>query len=337
MRSNQVTIKDIARQLGISASTVSRALKDHPDISIETKKAVNELSKKLNYHPNAVALSLKSSKRYTIGIIIPETVHYFFSTVISGIEEVAHEAGYNVMICQSNEHKDRELSNAQMLYSNRVDGILVSLSKETINYDYFRFIQDNNIPVVFFDRSPINSAFDEVIIDDYHAAYNATMLLVKSGYKKLAHFSTLQNIKIGVDRKEGFLKALYDSGLQFNPRHLVLSDNFASAKESVYSLFNSDDKPDGIFAVNDLTAMGALFALKTLGIKVPDEVGIVGFSNGQYSEITDPPLSTIDQNGYKMGKDAAELLLKRINNGFSQYKPETHFIETEVIVRSSTR
>ena len=149
MRSNQVTIKDIARELGISPSTVSRALKDHPDISPYTKHAVKELAEKLSYQPNAIALSLKHSKSFTLGVIIPETVHFFFSSVISGIEDIAYNSGYNIMICQSNELYSRERSNAHMLYSNRVDGLLISLSKETQNLDHIRFFQDNNIPVVF--------------------------------------------------------------------------------------------------------------------------------------------------------------------------------------------
>ena len=184
---SQVTIKDIARALGISASTVSRALKDHPDISRDTKDAVNELAKKLHYKPNAVALSLKSSKTNTIGVIIPELVHYFFSSVISGIEDVAYDAGYTVMLCQSNEKYEREIINAQALLSNRVEGALISISKETNDYNHLQNIEESGIPMVFFDRVPPGFDSDSVIIDDKKAAFNAVCHLIESGCKRIAH------------------------------------------------------------------------------------------------------------------------------------------------------
>ena len=179
--SSQITIKDIAKALGISASTVSRALKDHPDISRDTKDAVNDLAKKLHYKPNAVALSLKSSKTNTIGVIIPELVHFFFSSVISGIEDVAYDAGYNVMICQSNEKYEREIINAQALLSNRVEGALISISKQTTDYTHLLSIEESGIPIVFFDRVPAGFDSDRVIIDDPEAAYNAVCHLIQSG------------------------------------------------------------------------------------------------------------------------------------------------------------
>ena len=337
MRSNQITIKDIARELGVSPSTVSRALKDHPDISVETKNAVMALATKYNYQPNAVALSLKNSKRFTIGVIIPETVHYFFSTVISGIEDVAYEAGYNVIIAQSNERYDRELSNSQMLYSNRVDGLMVSLSKDTRNFNHLKFYQDNNIPIVFFDRTTDAFPADQVVIDDYQAAYDATKYLLECGYTNLAHLSAPQNLKIGYDRLQGFIKALNDFGMRPNPRFIIQADNYKVAQVKVQEMINAGQMPDGIFAVNDLTALGTMHVLKKNGFDIPNDVGVVGFSNGQYSYLADPPLTTIDQNGYLMGKTAAKLLLKRINEDLSAYQPQTHVVDTQLIVRESTK
>ena len=187
--SSPITIKDIAKALNISASTVSRALKNHPDISRETKNAVNELAAKLRYKPNAVALSLKNSRTNTIGVIIPEVVHYFFSSVISGIEDVTYEAGYNVMVCQSNERYEREVINAQALESNRVEGALVSISKETHDFSHLQYLEDNGIPLVFFDRAPEDLDVDRVIIDDCKAAYNATTHLIETGCKRVAHLA----------------------------------------------------------------------------------------------------------------------------------------------------
>ena len=337
MRSNQVTIKDIARELGISPSTVSRALKDHPDISIETKRAVNELAKNLNYQPNAIALSLKHSKTFTIGVIIPETVHYFFSTVISGIEDVAYEAGYNIMICQSNELYDREKSNANMLYSNRVDGLLVSLAKETTDFGHLKFFLDNNIPVVCFDRANSELQCDQVVIDDYAAAYKIVDYMIQRGHKNLVHLAAPQHLAIGYNRRKGFEDALNKHGLPFSEEQVIPADKFEEASDVVENLILSGKIPDGIFAVNDLTALGAMRTLKKHQIKIPEQVALAGFGDGQNAVLTDPPLTTIDQNGYSMGKKAAEILLKRIKNPEEEHQSEKHIIDTELIIRESIR
>lgn len=337
MRSNQVTIKDIARELGISPSTVSRALKDHPDISIETKRAVNELAKNLNYQPNAIALSLKHSRSFTIGVIIPETVHYFFSTVISGIEDIAYEAGYNIMICQSNELYDREKSNANMLYSNRVDGLLVSLAKESTDFGHLKFFQDNNIPVVCFDRGTDALNCDQVVIDDYKAAFKIVEYLIERGHKNLVHLAAPQHMEIGFNRRKGFEDALKKHGLPISEDQVILADKFEAACDVVEYLIKSGNLPDGIFAVNDLTALGAMKALKKNHIKIPEQIGLAGFGNGQNAVLTDPPLTTMDQNGYNMGKKAAEILLDRIKNIANDFTPEKHIIDTELIIRESVR
>lgn len=337
MRSNQVTIKDIARELGISPSTVSRALKDHPDISTQTKKSVNQLARSLSYQPNAIALSLKHSKTFTLGIIIPETVHYFFSTVISGIEDVAYDAGYKVMICQSNERYDRELANSQMLYSNRVDGLLVSLAKETQNFEHLKFFQDNNIPVVFFDRGTDVFPSDRVLIDDYRAAYTATEYLIKHGHRKLIHLAAPQNLQIGIDRYRGFSDALRDHSIKPLQNNLFQADKFETAYEVIEGLVREKNLPDGVFAVNDLTALGAMMALKKNNIRIPEEVGIIGFGDGREAILTDPPLTTIDQNGYEMGRVAAQLLLERIESDVDLFEPELKIIDTNLVVRGSTR
>ncbi len=336
MRSSQVTIKDIARELGISASTVSRALKNHPDISKETKKAVNDLADRLNYQPNAVALSLKHSRSNTIGVIIPEIVHYFFSSVISGIEDVAYEAGVTVIICQSNEMYDREVSNAKALRAHRVDGILVSVSKETNQFDHLKYLQAGNIPLVFFDRTVPEIKADCVIIDDKDAAYRATMHMIEAGRRRITHFAAPQNLIIGRDRKEGYLQALREAGIPIDQKLIIEADSFEKARNTMNDLIDSGNPPDGIFAVNDLTAIGAMQTIQKRGLKIPDDISVVGFSDGRFSGITEPNLTSVDQHGYEMGTIATEMLLNRIFNTNIAPEPQTRILNANLIVRGSS-
>jgi len=336
MKSGQVTIKDIARELGISPSTVSRALKNHPDISPDTKKAVNDLARKLNYQPDAVALSLRQNRSNTIGVIIPEIVHYFFSSVISGIEDVAYDAGFTVIICQSNELYDRELSNAKALLAHRVDGVLVSISKQTSSFQHLNDFKDRGVPIVFFDRIAPGFLADQVIIDDMDAAYRATRHLIEGGCTRIAHFAGPQNLLIGQQRKQGYIKALKERGLPVEESLMQQADNFEKARIYATSLMDSSDPPDGIFAVNDLTAIGAMQTLQKRGVKIPGEVAVIGFSDGRFSGITDPTLSSVDQHGYEMGSVATELLLKRILSESKDYPFETKVLKSELIIRGSS-
>lgn len=336
MRSNQITIKDIARILGISPSTVSRALKDHPDINVDTKKAVNELALKLKYQPNAVALSLKNSRSNTIGVIIPEMVHYFFSSVISGIEDIASQKGFTVIICQSNESFDREVANVRTLLSHRVDGILVSISKETLSFDHLVDIQEGGIPLVFFDRIAPEVNADQVVIDDMEASYKATRHLIETGRKRIAHFAGPQSLLIGRDRLQGYLNALAEAGLPVDNRLIIEADNFEKARNAVIEMLDAAIVPDGIFAVNDLTAIGAMQTIQKRGYKVPRDISIVGFSDGSFSGITDPNLSSVDQHGYEMGTTAAEILFHRILSSEEVYIPEVKVLQADLIIRGSS-
>lgn len=336
MKNGLVTIKDIARELKISPSTVSRALKNHPDISDETKKAVNELAARLNYQPNAVALSLKQRRSSTIGIIIPEIVHYFFSSVISGIEDVAYDAGFNVIICQSNERYDREVANARTLLANRVDGVLVSISKETKEFNHFYNLKDHNVPLVFYDRVVPGFEADQIIIDDFDAAYRATKHLIDGGFRKIFHFAGPQNLLIGQQRKDGYLKALNEAGIETDRNRIIEADNFEKARIAVLNILESKLPIDGIFAVNDLTAIGAMQTLQKRGVKIPHEVAVVGFSDGRLSGITDPTLTSVDQHGYEMGSMATELLLKRISAENKDFPFETKVLNATLIIRGSS-
>jgi len=332
----QVTIKDIAEKLGISVSTVSRALKDHPDISVKTRQAVKELAKLLGYKPNLIALNLKNSKTNTIGLVVPEIEHHFFSKIINGIEEVAYENNYNVLVVQSNESYMREVLNTQTLLSNRVDGLLVSFSKETQDYSHFQQIVDQEIPIVFYDRTIENFHADSVMIDDYTGAFKAVDHLISRGCKRIALYSSPQHMLIGRNRFEGYKAALSKHGIAFNKDLVYACDTFDSAMKISRSVLKKQDRPDGIFAVNDITAIGVMKTARQLGINVPEELKVVGFENSRSASICEPELTSVDQFGYNLGKKAAELLLKRIKNDTFDYTPENIKLKTELIVRGSS-
>lgn len=336
MEKDRVTIKDIARELGVSPSTVSKALKGHPDISSETKRAVRELVEKWNYRPDPVALSLKSGQGHTIGVIMPEIIHYFFSTVISGMEDTAYDSGYNIMFCQSNELYEREVKSVEALLNSRVDGILVSLSKVTSDFDHFRKIIKAGIPLVFFDRICSEIETDRVIVDDEQGAFDAADHLIKTGCRNIIHLSGPQNLLIGRNRKEGFIRALRENNIPVSDENIIKCDTAEEARIVVPELLGRSLKPDGIFAVNDLTAAEAMKIIKLSGYRVPEDVSIIGFTSGMISDLTDPPLTSVKQNGYSVGSEAVRLLISSLEK-----KKEsgciTRVIKTELAVRGSTR
>lgn len=337
--STQVTIKDIARALQISPSTVSRALKDHPDISKQTKKAVVELANQLNYQPNYIALSLRKSKTNTIGVISPQIVHFFFSTIISGIEDIAYKSGYNVIISQSNESFDREVSDTKALLASRVDGFLVSMSKETNDLDHFGDLINRGIPLVFFDRSCDELDVSQVVIDDYQGAYEATKHLVDIGCKRIAHMQGPKNQTIFQERLRGYREAIEDSGMTYDESLVVhcYDGTMEEAMNHTHYLFDLPKPPDGIFSNNDLAAIAAMKIIKRRDLEIPKDVALVGFSDWQVSSLVDPSLSTVIQSGYEMGQKAAQLFLEQIENP-DDYKPRKEVITPKLVIReSSTR
>ena len=333
----QITIKDIAKILGISVSTVSRALKDHPDISVETKREVQALAKKLNYSPNIIALSLRNKKTFLIGVIIPEIIHHFFSCVISGVEQIANQNGYNVVIFQSNEAYEREVSICQTILNSRIDGVLVCMAKTSVNGGHFRELQQAGIPIVFFDRICGDIDTDRVIVDDFNGAYAAVQHLISVGCKRIAHLSAPQTMQIAQKRQMGYIQALKDARIPIREDLIIQCDNQADAMIVGEQLMQKAEKPDGIFAVNDLTAAGAMYAIKHLGYKVPEDVAICGFTDGLVSTLTDPTLTTVEQHGDKMGQMATELLLRRIQSEDETIPTVTRVVKTNLIVRGSTR
>lgn len=340
MKFNQVTIKDIARELGISPSTVSRALKDHPDISAETKKAVNALAEKLNYQPNIVALSLRQKKTNTIGVIIPELVHFFFSTVISGIEDVAYQAGYSVILAQSNESFEREKTDIKALFNSRVDGMLISLSRETKNFDHIEGIISKGVPIVFYDRMYTNPNTSKVIVDDYIGAKEAVEHLIEQGYQRIAHLEGAPGLMITEDRRRGYIDALKKHKMEVIDTLIEgnSTGDQEDGKRSTKKLLSMSNPPDAIFTNNDPLAIGAMMAIKERGLKIPQDIGVVGFSNWSLGALIEPSLTTVDQPGFEMGQEAARLLIRQIEAGDKDLEPqpETKVLKTKLIVRDSS-
>ena len=332
-----VTLKDLARELNISTSTVSRALRDNPEISASTRARVQKLAKELNYEPNALALSLRHSKTNTIGVILPKLVHFFFSTVISGIEDIAYSNGYNIIICQSNERIDREILDSKALFNHRVDGILACVSKNTTDYDHFIAIQDKGIPIVFFDRDvPIDAS--KILSNDFEGGYNATKHLIQSGKTNLIHLSGPEGLMLSEQRTRGFIQAHQDLNISFD-KEKILRCGDEDAQENfkiIHGVIERGMKFDGIFAVNDIAAVGALQALQTASISVPKEVAIIGYSDWQFSSFISPKLTTIKQNGNEMGKKAAELLLEEIHSKDTFIEAKSITLSTEIILRGTT-
>jgi len=339
VKSTNITIKDLAKKLSISASTVSRALKDHPDISIATKKAVNELAKQLNYQPNTIALSLKQSKTNTIGVIIPEIAHFFFSTVVSGIEDIAYSNGYNVIITQSNESYAKEVIDTQALFNSRVDGMLVSVARDTKNYDHFTQLIQREMPFVFFDRVVEGVNACKVIVDDEQGAYEATQHLIEQGYKRIAHLAGPQNLIISQNRLNGYKAAIADNKYMIDDRIIRTCGlgTYEEAEQITNELLDAPLPPDAIFANNDVAAYGAMTAIKKRKMKIPEEIAIVGFSNWRFSGLIEPALSSVTQPGFKMGQEATKLLLKQIEmSDDEQLTTETITLKTNLLVRESS-
>jgi LacI family transcriptional regulator len=340
MKKANITIKDIARELGVSPSTVSRALKDHPDISQETKKKINELAKKLNYQPNTVALSLRQSKTNTLGVIIPEIAHFFFSAVISGIEDIAHDAGYHVIITQSNESFEREVMNTKALFNSRVDGILMSISKETENYDHLQSLLDYEIPLVFFDRIIDSLNACKVIVNDEQGAYEATTHLIEQGCYRIAHLAGPQNLAISKNRLNGYKAALANNRYMIDENLIKVCGlgTFEEAEAITNEILDYRFPPDAIFANNDVAAYGAMMAIRKKKLRIPEDVAIVGFSNWRFSSLIQPALSSVTQPGFKMGQEATRLLMKQINKGEDEESiTETISLKTNLVVRDSSR
>jgi DNA-binding LacI/PurR family transcriptional regulator len=332
----QVTIKYIASYLNLSVSTVSRALNDHPDIHIQTKKLVKQAADKLGYNPNIMARNLKSRTSNQIGVIVPEIRHDFFANAISGIEEVAYQKGYTIIIAQSNEEQEREMLNLDSMYLHRVAGIIVSISQTTTSSEHFKRILDKGVKMVFFDRICDDLNTPRVHIDDFESSYNAVEYLIKSGYKKIVHFAGPQALGICKNRKDGYEEALKDLNVVYSPIIFEGGMHESDGYNNVDKLINSGIDSCAIFAVNDPVAIGALKRLKELKIMVPEQIGIVGFSNNPITEMVSPTLTTVDQHAFDMGRKAAEVLISNIEDQTETNQQIDIKLKTTLIIREST-
>ena len=335
MKSNTVTIKDIAKKLNISPSTVSRALKDHPDISKDTKKLIKDLAKELNYQPNPIALSLKNQRTRTIGVIIPEIVHYFFSTVISGIEDVAYDAGYNVIVSQTNESVERERRIVQGLLSNRIDGLIVSIAKEANDYAHLKELEEDGFPLVFFDRVVDGLDVHKIDVEDYQGAFKVTNHLIVTGCKDILYLTCPDHLVIGKLRKKGYTDALLKSGLNVSNENIFVCDSRESAYHCVRALLEMGRTFDGIFAVNAETAVGAILALKEKNVAIPERVAIACFGDAPVNTIVEPNLTCAYQPGYEMGTLAATTLIDLVEGRTVPEKVTT--LKTELVIRQSSK
>ncbi|WP_282122899.1 LacI family DNA-binding transcriptional regulator [Algibacter mikhailovii] len=338
-----VTLKEIAEQLNISVTTVSKALKDYPDVSKKTRGLVRELAKTLNYKPNTFAVNLRTKESKTIGLVIPVIVHHFFSNVIKGIISQAEKKGYLVIILQSNESYELEKKQIDLLLSQRVDGIIISLANGTANFNHLNEVIAQEKPLVMFDKIAKIVKCSKVIIDDRKAAYLATQHLIDIGCKRIAHFRGALLPQNSIDRFLGYKKALLDNNLPYDPSLVYICEcgdmSFEEGKKNAKQLLRDHSDIDGIFINTDLVAIGAMTEFHNQGVKIPEDISIVGFSNWFMSSVISPSLTTIDQPGFLMGKTAFKLLFKEIKARKKNkiFTPKTSILETGLVIRESTK
>jgi len=334
-KKSEPTIHDIARELKISASTVSRALQNNPRISLKTREKVISVANSMGYRPNIMASNLRNKRSNTIGIVVPLINRYFFSAVISGVEEVAFKAGYNVVISQSNDLANKEISIVHSMFANRVDGLIISIAMQPTNYEHLKIFRKKNIPLVFFDRTVAEIDTNKIVVDDFMGGFRVTQHLIEQGYKRIGHMAGPQNLQTYLDRKNGYIEALSKNGMPY-VESLVVNNSLTTEDgvNAVQYLMNLSNPPDAIFCGNDTTALSSMIYLRDKGIRIPEDFGIVGFSNEPFSRVVSPSISTIAQPGFLMGQKAAELILNEIEHKEKSFK--TLVLPTELIVRESS-
>lgn len=339
----KTTIADIAEKLGITPSTVSRALGNHPRISDTTKKAVWEMVDELNYQPNNIASALRKGKSNIIGVIVPTSDRQFFASFIRGIEEIIRNEGYNLMICQSDDQFSKEKSGIDTLLNIQVDGIIASVAKETTDISHFEKIKQRGVPLVLYDRVIESLDVNLVVSDDYMGAYNAVTHLINQGCKQIAHFAGKQHIHIYKNRLKGYIQALKENNIPINEDLIIESDLI----QDTYSILERGEKmgrhllelpnpPDGIFSSSDFAAMGAIQLFKKKNIKIPGEIALVGYSNDFSASIIEPALTSLDQHTIEMGNLAAKHFLTQIETNAKEFTPQKTKLEPSLIIRESS-
>ncbi len=339
-KTTEVTIYDLAEKLNLATSTISRALNDHHSISQKTIDKVKKIAVEMGYRPNNLAASLRNKKTKTIGVLLPTIAQPFLSSLISGIERTAQEAGYNVVIMQSHDSYEEEMNLTQSLYSSRVSGVICCLAMATSDTEHFKIFTDNNIPLVFVDRVPKHADTYRVMIDNYAAGYKATKHLIDHGCVKIAHITRASELgNLYNERKKGYLDALKENNLPIDNKLIanLKSVDYKETEAATNKLLNLKNPPDGIFAAGDMLAISAIQAAKKRGIKIPEELAVIGFNNDPNSRIIEPNLSTISHPAEKMGQASAEIILKNLEQSTKVGIKEITVLNTEVLVRESSK
>lgn len=335
-----ITMKDIARDLGVSVATVSRALKDSPRISAEKREEIKSYAREHNFFPNIIAESLRKSKVQPlkiIGVIIPQLSHFYFSSILSGIEEEASARGYQLMVAQSKEKYENEVRICKAFHENKVCGIIVSQAKNTTKYDHFQKLIHQGLPLVFFDRISTGVNASRVVVDDYMGAYAAVSHLIDTGCKNIAYYGTSLTMEIGKNRYNGYKDALLKHGLKPDEQLIRTCDNLADAESITPDVMSLSNPPDAFFAVNDDTAIGILYSCKRMGYRVPEDISICGFTNGERAIACDPMLTTVEQRGMRVGEEAANILIDQVEGVIPKTRIEKRIIRTRLIIRGTTR
>lgn len=333
-------MKDIARELGISVATVSRALNDSPRISPERRQQIQQYAREHNFTPNVLAESLRHSRvqpQKVIGVIVPEFTHYYFSSILTGIEEAASARGYYLMVALSDERYEREARICEQFHRQKVCGVIVSQAKDTKDYSHFQKLIDSGIPLVFYDRICTGVNASRVTVDDYMGAFNAVTHLIETGCRRIAFYGSPMQLEISKNRYNGYKDALLQHGMQIDEAIISVCDNRADAELITPRLLALDTPPDGFFAVNDDTAIGILYTVKHTGLRVPDDVSICGFTNGQRAVACDPMLTTVEQRGHRVGEEAAEILIDKVEGLSPLDKVEKRVVRTRLVIRGTTR
>ena len=333
----EVTIYDLARKLNVSIATVSRALKDDPVVSKKTKKKIFDLAEEMGYRYNHFARNLREQRTYTIGVIIPRLNSYFMSTVIAGIESVANNEGYTLIISQSSESAGKEVDSAKTMFNNRVDGLLVSLAYETDDLAHFDQFIKKHVPLIFFDRVAEHPECTSVLIDNRKGAYESTSHLIAQGCQRIVHITATPKRNVYVDRLAGYKQALADHHIPFDEKYLLINNLSQEAGvQAAATILQMNPLPDAIFAANDNCAVGCMVALKKAGIRIPQDIAFVGFNNDPVSTVVEPNLTTINYPGYKMGEMAAASLINHLNGVNSIDATNTILLRSELIIRASS-
>jgi LacI family transcriptional regulator len=336
MRINTIKLKDIAKALGVSISTVSRALNDHPDVKPETIKAAKQLAELLHYKPDHNALSLRNRKSKIIGFITPEISPFFFPSVLKGIEEITDKEGYSVMILQSNESYEKEVDCTETLLANNVDGLIISVTKETMLFHHFLMAKSGGVPIVFIDKVPVGYDGDKISVDGEVGTYQAVEYLIRKGYKRIAIGLGHPGISISVNRLGGYLRALNKYNITVNQDYIYYTNTIEESELQTCKVLDLPSPPDAIFSISEQVVAGVMIAINTRKLKIPEQIAVLSFGDEPFCFMFNPPLTTVTPLGFELGKECAQLLIQRIESNETDYASVVKKLNADLIIRKST-